>query len=91
MNGVAFHLVFCGLVISSLFIDKNVHRMQTTLTNLQDVLGFSSGLCTKLTMQTLVKDRLSLSEQDPNRLLGLLGTVKRKKDRKLIQLIGIIN
>ena len=42
-------------------------------------------------MQTLVKDRLSLSEQDPNRLLGLLGTVKRKKDRKLIQLIGIID
>ena len=56
--------------------------MQTTLTNLQDVLGFFWSVCTKLAMQTLVKDKKSLSEHDPNRLLGLLGTVK-KKYRKL--------
>ena len=52
--------------------------MQTTLTNLQDVLGFFWSVCTKLAMQTLVKDRQSLSEQEPNRLPGLLGTVKKK-------------
>ena len=52
--------------------------MQTTLTNLQDVLGFFWSVCTKLAMQTLVKDRQSLSEHDPNRLPGLLGTVKKK-------------
>ena len=55
VNGVAFHLVFFGQ--SSLFIDKNILRMQTTLTNLQDVLGFFWSVCTKLAMQTLVKDR----------------------------------
>ena len=75
-NGVAFHHVLCGQ--SSLFIDKNILRMQTTLTNLQDVLGFFWRVCTKLAMQTLVKDRYSLSEHDPNRLPGLLGTVKKK-------------
>ena len=55
VNGVAFHLVFFGQ--SSLFIDKNILRMQTTLTNLQDVLGFFWSVCTKLAMQTLVKDK----------------------------------
>ena len=57
VNGVAFHLVFCSRVISSLSIDKNMLRMQTTLTNLQDVLGFFWSVCTKLAMQTLVKDK----------------------------------